>query len=393
MDVDLCKKYGVRYQEITVNYINDARLAQSVALGQMNLINSKCVTGSITLPGRPEMRLGYPIYIEHRDAFYYVKTINHSFDYGGSYTTTLSLETERKKVYNFGNMMDPDQVDDGKWKNVLKDMVYRLASTELTTDETLKATQNPTAQAFTPPDIWTLDNTQKKLQDIQTAENSIYSLRQGKYILSVRKALVRTDGKAPELPPDPDAEKSITEITVPFTDEDGYRVVGGFPYGRGLNPVCIDDLNIDPLINRKTYLATMMQRPSYKAEADAMDKLFFFNDKNVSGNPPIKEGSVPAYARFDPSIASPGTMPSILGGVGPELMTERTTQDGQGTTSKAQESLKKQTINGVANQSAKMKSKIREVPIITRDNRGIVNLVDQAQQVVSTTTQSTTMDP
>ena len=65
----------------------------------MGVNNAKAVIGSVTIPGRPEVRLGYPIYIEHRDSFHYIKSINHSFDFGGSFSTTLALETERRKIH------------------------------------------------------------------------------------------------------------------------------------------------------------------------------------------------------------------------------------------------------------------------------------------------------
>jgi hypothetical protein len=286
------------------------------------------------------------------------------------------LETERKKVYNFGNLTDPGQVDDGKWKGVLKDMVFRLATAEIGAGK---------IDPQDPPAIYELDATQKKVQDILTAENSIYSLRQGKYVISPRKALIRTEGKK-EMPADQDAEKSITEITVPFTDEDGYRLVGGFPYGRDLNPICIDDSTaVSPSIDRKTYLATIMNKPAYTSEADAMDGLFFFGDTN-NGKPVQKEGSVPAYARFDSQLTPPGTMPSILGAIGPEIMTEQTTADGQGTNKAAAHKLKVTSTGDKADKSAKMKSKIREEPLSGKT-------LSDVYASMNTTQQSYTMDP
>lgn len=62
--------------------------------------NSLIRQGSVTILGRPEIKLGYPVFIPSRDAFYYVKGIEHRFSFGGSFTTTLTLTAERTKTAN-----------------------------------------------------------------------------------------------------------------------------------------------------------------------------------------------------------------------------------------------------------------------------------------------------
>jgi len=201
IDVDLASKYGIRHRTLQSQWIFTPQAANQLALGYMALINSKCTTGSLTLPGRPELRMGYPIYIDHRDSFHYVKGINHAFDFGGSFTTTLSLEAERVKRYD----------DKG---NVQKDMVYHFLGTEALLEESAIVEK-------------TWDQKGKKL-----ASNKSYGVAQGRYEIVPRKSLTVTTGNNEET--SAESFKAATSVSVPFTDEEGYKLIGGFRYGRDL---------------------------------------------------------------------------------------------------------------------------------------------------------------
>jgi hypothetical protein len=72
--------------------------------------------------------------------------------------------------------------------------------------------------------------------------------------------------------------------------------VGAFTYGRGLNPYFLDKPSDG--ISKETYQVTKMEKPAYKAESDAMKKVFSNNE----------EGTVPIYVK-----TLGGTMPSSLG--------------------------------------------------------------------------------
>jgi hypothetical protein len=244
MDIELAQKFGVRWQEASFQYLAGAKasnLMRQVAVGHMNLINAKTVTGSVTIPGRPEIRMGYPIYIRYRDSFHYVKNITHAFDYGGSFTTTLSLETERKKVFNEQGAL-------------LKDRVYVYSGKIFPSDKEPDppVVGKPTAQ-------------QLQLQGVQSGENKSASLAQGRYIIAER-----IQGSLNQY--------AITNNSVPFTDEDGYRVVGGFPFGRGLDPN--DSTSSDPkFYNKET--KQVMNMLSGSLEESALMKLMAFPDKET----------------------------------------------------------------------------------------------------------------
>lgn len=249
MDIDLAQKYGVRYKEMSIEYVNVKSLAKSIAVGQMNMMNAKTFTGSITIPGRPEMRLGYPIYLRHRDSYHYVKSISHAFEFGSSYTTTLSVETERKRSYHLEN----DQ-----WI-LQKDKIYKYEGRILPDDND--------DEKETAPSISSETTEQQKRKDL---DQKVVSIKQGLY-----RIVDRED----------EAQKGITNTTVPYTDANGYRVIGAFPYGRDENTIVIGD--DQDQANKKTpaQSVTFMGQKSAAAESDRMNTLFV----------PNEEGMVPLY--------------------------------------------------------------------------------------------------
>ena len=270
MDVGLVQKYGIKYEEITAYYMAgaNAKVAKTFAAALMGTKNARSISGTITIPGRPEMKMGYPVYVEHRDAFYYVKSISHSFDYGGSFTTTLGIEAERKKVYELDidlKMVGPPS--DRSLKPMING-VYRLAE---------KIVETAPISPNDPPYI-TKGN--EKIKALLNSNLHTASSAQGRYIVDYGT----------------EKEKIITDTTYPFTDEEGYAVIGAFTYGRGLNPYFLDKPSDG--ISKETYQVTKMEKPAYKAESDAMKKVFSNNE----------EGTVPIYVK-----TLGGTMPSSLG--------------------------------------------------------------------------------
>jgi len=258
MDIELAQKYGIRFKEINLQYIkSSAPVATQLALGHLGMINAKASTGSVTIPGRPEIRLGYPIYLDHRDSFHYVKSINHSFDYGGSFTTTLSLEAERRRMFD----------ENG---NARKDKIYLF-------DKELQA------------DLYGLTENDVKKQEALRSKNRWYSTEQGRY-----KIVDRTPGSREML--------SVTTKTVPFTDEDGYRLIGSFTYGRGIvltSTTTIDGVSIteskkdaanangEPVVTKYDPIVSMAPESSIR-ESQVMGDFF-------SRVPEDQDSAIPGY--------------------------------------------------------------------------------------------------
>ena len=97
VDYALVAKYGWKGQEFDSSYYNTARQAYYAAAVELDKQNKSTEGCDLTIPLRPEIKPGYPIYLEENDCFYYVESVNHTFSYGGSCTTSLTLTCQRKK--------------------------------------------------------------------------------------------------------------------------------------------------------------------------------------------------------------------------------------------------------------------------------------------------------
>lgn len=257
MDPALAEQFGIRYKSLNMQYVTDSSIIKNLTFAQMNLINAQAHSGSLTIPLRPELRLGYPIYIRHRDSYHYVRSINHSFDYGGGANTALSLFTERRRMFAVDG--------EGNYKNeVLKSYAYKFKNTVAPTKK-----KNPDDPDFITDKI----AINAKLTEIQQGEYNVQGMKSGLYDLVQDSNVLAVD---PE--------------SVPYTDENGYRVIGAFPYGRGLSAICIDSDKLLTLTESEQYQVTNMQAAgSAQGESKRMSGLFFNED-----NPP-KEGAVPMY--------------------------------------------------------------------------------------------------
>jgi hypothetical protein len=97
IDFHLLKRYGWRRLDVQVNWAADAKKLFFHLLDQIDKINSKRESGTITIPMRPELKIGFPVWIPRYDAFFYVSSISHGFSVGGQATSTLTLKAKRQK--------------------------------------------------------------------------------------------------------------------------------------------------------------------------------------------------------------------------------------------------------------------------------------------------------
>jgi hypothetical protein len=103
VDYKLVAKYGWRPMEFETSFFDTKTRAFYAAVVELDKTNRDVNKASCTIPLRPEIKMGYPVYIEHIDTFYYVTSVNHSFSFGGDCTTTLDLTARRKKFVPPGN--------------------------------------------------------------------------------------------------------------------------------------------------------------------------------------------------------------------------------------------------------------------------------------------------
>ena len=104
VDYRLVAQFGWRPADLDTAYYNSGRSAFFAASSQLDVINAKVMnTMTATIPLRPELRPGYPIYITDEDCYYYGDSLSHSYVAGGQCTTTVVGSARRRKFHAPGN--------------------------------------------------------------------------------------------------------------------------------------------------------------------------------------------------------------------------------------------------------------------------------------------------
>lgn len=96
-DYHLLRKYGWRTQTFNSEFMADPVKMFYVGMDMLDRMNSKRHRGTVNVPLRPELRLGFPVYLASKDQIWYVQGISHNIQFGGRATTTLTLTAKRQK--------------------------------------------------------------------------------------------------------------------------------------------------------------------------------------------------------------------------------------------------------------------------------------------------------
>jgi len=281
IDFDSIKKFGIRYQALSMRYGNDARTLRLVACAEMTRMNGRAYTGSLSCSLRPELRLGYPIYVKHLDSYFYVTSINHSISFGTSATTDVGLEMRRDRMWDDGTVS-------GIPGKLLKSKVlrFREAGNVVKWAKSLKSKRadEPVSKEqlddFVKKLKETSDDPNSGLEDVSVIANNILKedfkrnsgilagpKTNGLYEISdasisfltdnatgdavvnnQKKTQERMNGDSNASPDekttDPQSAETqrivsnelvmISDNTVPYTDLNGYKHIGAFPYGANL---------------------------------------------------------------------------------------------------------------------------------------------------------------
>ncbi len=242
IDFESIKRYGIHFDEVSVRYGKTSRILKLIACAEMARRNGMAYTGSVTIPLRPEIRLGYPVYLEHIDAFYYVTGVNHSINFGQSATTDLSLQYKRERMF-----------DDGSFNIPGSSLGSVLSKTVLAYNNVVPVDPEKSATADAPLDVAAfIDSFKGKLspEEILDKVNDIKKIQvqsragvrsgpnfQGFY--KIRKSNIKSNSQG-IINKDSEDAISLNELvmitgdTVPYTDINGYKHIGAFPYGANL---------------------------------------------------------------------------------------------------------------------------------------------------------------
>ena len=243
MDYDSMKRYGIRYQQVAMRYGNDAKTLRLLAVAEMARINGAALTGSLSIPLRPELRLGYPVYVRHIDAFYYVAGITHNLTFGSSATTDLTLEFRRDKIFDDGTITKvPGSVLKGyvqRFRNSAivnteyddVDIKIKELTKRFETDPSLDPGQNIGSSA----ELVNLIQKDELLRQsgflAGPKSTGLYELSKARSSSTKAQEITNAGTTAAVLS---NELVMVTDETAPFSDIKGYRHIGSFPYGANL---------------------------------------------------------------------------------------------------------------------------------------------------------------
>jgi hypothetical protein len=96
-DYHLLRQYGWRSQTFNSEFLGDTQLMFYTGMDMLDRMNARRHRGTVNIPLRPELRLGFPVYLAPKDQFWYVTGISHNIQFGGRAQTTLTLTARRSK--------------------------------------------------------------------------------------------------------------------------------------------------------------------------------------------------------------------------------------------------------------------------------------------------------
>jgi hypothetical protein len=143
IDVTKLAKFGLR-EEPMYNVpwiaINSKMTLFAHAVAETVRANRGYRTYTITIPLRPELKLGFPVFIPHKDMYAYIKSISLNYNVGGTATMTLTCDSVRRRV-----MVNTPQTQ-GSGNSTLPQSLYTSAPNLV-----IQWTKNPSTPTSTDP--------------------------------------------------------------------------------------------------------------------------------------------------------------------------------------------------------------------------------------------------
>lgn len=121
-DYHLLRRYGWRRFDYQCEWAGNPRKLFFHLIDYLDRLNAKRQNGSVTIPLRPELRLGFPIWFPKYDSFFYVVGISHNYQVGGQATTSLTLSAKRSKF------IAPNNIGEVRQTGVVKKTVPAIGS-------------------------------------------------------------------------------------------------------------------------------------------------------------------------------------------------------------------------------------------------------------------------
>ena len=268
-DMGLIRQFGIKEQTLKLNYGYNPAVVRAAAAGEMSRSNAKAYSANLTIPMRAEIRVGYPVYIEHLDSYYYVKQVSHAFAFGGTATTSLILEAKRSKVFDSkGTILKGyiykavDKVaatDNGSFNDDVANGIVKkqyetkegekfLGSAANVKVDNASKQWNHEANYFS-ASLTPADKYMRVNNLISSPDPGDYTPMQSDEFKAVSKTTSDATAVGNTRKDIADGVLSdlvmFTTSTLPYTDVNGYQHIGGFPFGATL--VLTDTSGIQPV--------------------------------------------------------------------------------------------------------------------------------------------------
>lgn len=155
-DPSLVLKYGRRMVSTSHPYIVSEGDINFFARSYLVRANAGRYVGTVTILGRPEIRVHMPVYIPFRNMVYYIEGIQHSFTMGEIFTTTLKLRYGRKpwevlpEILDYNEIAGPNMSAQAGSRGVHKKTVEEKLQEKNSSVEHVSSTVRPTVSMYDP---------------------------------------------------------------------------------------------------------------------------------------------------------------------------------------------------------------------------------------------------
>jgi hypothetical protein len=213
---------------------NNTKAYFAYAVSELNKMNKRWRTYTCTIPFRPELRLGFPIYVPHLDIYAYLENISWNYTRGGQCTMTLGTTSVRWREM-FAKPKTDSKTKEVSWVfTAVPDLVFAWtkAPTKESPNSKGRLTDPKGTPATKPVDAESklTDDQKQQLerQRILTKLMDVESDTQG----SSWRVQDDTAGFYKTAKPVDDTYYKQVRTVMPYTDGKGYTQIRPFPWGR-----------------------------------------------------------------------------------------------------------------------------------------------------------------
>lgn len=237
MDPGLIRQFGLRAEPPRQMGLiaNNAKAYFAYAVSELNKMNKRWRTYTCTIPFRPELRLGFPLYIPHLDIYAYLENISWNYTRGGQCTMTLGTTSIRWREM-FAREKTDSKTQEKSWVfTAVPDLVFAWTKPPLKEAPDSKgriATSPKDTPATKPVDAESkLTDDQKQQLERQRILTKLMDVESDTQGVSWRVQDDSTGFYKTSKPVDDVYYKQVRTV-MPYTDGKGYTLIRPFPWGR-----------------------------------------------------------------------------------------------------------------------------------------------------------------